>query len=153
MHEHRYYMKSIRILYGIFSILSLLTGILIYLLLRDMSNMIIFAWLPRPTFAGTVFVQLKPSPFSYVLMYNLPDMLWFLSGILFFRFIWFDRKKTQKAYIFCFYGIGAVIEISQLSERVYGTFDLLDLFFMGLGAFIEALVHNFLTRGDKGRKR
>ena len=143
----------IRPLYGLLSIFSLLIGMFIYLLFRDMSNMIIFLWIPRPTFAGTIFIQLRPSLFSYILIYNLPDMLWFLSGILLLRFIWFYREKTQKVYIFCFYGIGAIFEISQLSEKVPGTFDVLDLFFMGMGAFVEALLHNIFVKRKLGGKR
>jgi hypothetical protein len=56
-------------------------------------------------------------------MYNLPDMFWFLSGILLLRFIWFNKTAMQKIYISCFYGVGAIFEISQLSEKIHGTFD------------------------------
>ena len=143
----------IRPFYGLLSILSLIIGMSIYLLFRDMSNMIIFLWIPRPAFAGTIFIQLRPSLFSYILFYNLPDMLWFLSGIILLRFIWFYKEKTQKVYIFCFYGIGAIFEISQLSEKVPGTFDRLDLLFMGMGAFVEALVHNIFVKRIKEEKR
>jgi glycopeptide antibiotics resistance protein len=66
---------------------------------------------------------------------------------LFLRFIWFHRTKIQKAYIHCFYAIGAIFEISQLSEKVPGTFDFLDLLFMGIGAFIEGLLYKtFIKR-------
>jgi hypothetical protein len=138
--------KNKRWVYGLSSFLSLMLGMCIYLLFRDMSNMILFAWLPEFEFTKTVFVSLKPSVISSLLQFNVPDMLWFVSGILLLRFIWFGRPKEQKVYISCFYGIGAIFEISQLSKRVPGTFDLLDLLFMGIGAFVEGLLYNQFIR-------
>jgi len=135
-------MKNIRVLYCLLSLSSLLTGMVIYLLFRDLNNMLIFTWIPKPAFTGTVLIPLKPSFFSNILRYNLPDTLWFLSAILFFRFIWFYRIRIQKAYIFCFYVTAAVFETGQLSEKVPGTFDFLDLLFMGICAFIEGLQYN-----------
>ena len=109
--------------------------------------MFLFAWLPENEWAKTVFVRLRPSVFSDFLKYNLPDTLWFLSGIALLRFIWFCRLKEQKVYVSCFYATGAVFEISQLSEKVPGTFDIPDLIFMGLTAFIEGLLYkNFVLK-------
>jgi glycopeptide antibiotics resistance protein len=73
-------------------------------------------------------------------------MLWFVSGILLLRFIWFYRFKEQKVYVACFYGIGTIFEISQLSEKIPGTFDFLDLLFMGIGAFVEGLLYNIFVK-------
>jgi hypothetical protein len=72
-------------------------------------------------------------------------MLWFVSAILLFRFIWFKKIKAQAVYIFCFYGIAIVLEICQLSAKIPGTFDWLDLLFMGMGAFVESLLYKFFT--------
>jgi hypothetical protein len=69
-----------------------------------------------------------------------------VSGILLLRFIWFDRPKEQRAYIFCFYGIGIFFEILQLSNKVPGTFDFLDLLFMGVGAFVEGLLYKSFVK-------
>jgi len=123
--------------------LNIITGIGIYILFRDLNNIVLFALMPKPEFFETVLIQLKPSVPANFLRYYLPDMLWFLSGILFFRFIWFYRIKMQRVYIFCFYGIGVILETSQLSKNVPGTFDWLDLFFMGIGAFVESLLYKF----------
>jgi xanthine/uracil permease len=73
-------------------------------------------------------------------------MLWFVSGILLLRFIWFDRPKEQRVYISCFYGMGVIFEFLQLSKKVPGTFDLLDLLCMGIGAFVEGLLYNLFIR-------
>ena len=103
--------------------------------------MVLFSWIPRPQFLKTILVPLQPSIFTDILRYNLPDMLWFISAILFLRFIWFYKLKEQMVYIICFYGIGLVFETSQLSEKIPGTFDWLDLLFMGIGAFVEGLLY------------
>jgi glycopeptide antibiotics resistance protein len=103
--------------------------------------MVLFEWLPKPGFLETFFIPIKPSVFSSVLLYNVPDTLWFLSGIFFLRCIWFYEKKWQNIYLACFYVIALVFEISQLSKNVPGTFDILDLFFMGVTALIEGLLY------------
>jgi len=100
--------------------------------------------MPKPAFFRTVLVPLQPSTPADFLRYHLPDTLWFLSAILFLRFLWFYKAKTQTAYIVCFYGIAFALEIIQLSEKVPGTFDWLDLLFMGIGAFVEGLLYKFV---------
>jgi len=74
-------------------------------------------------------------------------MLWFISAILFFRFIWFYKFKEQTVYIICFYIIGFIFEISQISGKVPGTFDWFDLIFLSIGAFVESLLYKkFILR-------
>jgi len=126
--------------------LLLLMGIAIYLFFRDVSNLVILARIPAPEFARNMYIQLPPSILSDIVRYNLAGMLWFVSGILFLRFMWFHKTTTQRAYIGCFYVMGALFEISQLSERVTGTFDVLDLLFMGIGAFVEGLLYTFFVK-------
>jgi len=135
-----------RVFYGLLSFLSLLIGMLIYFLFRDLNNMLLFKWIPKNVFTGTVLLPLRPSIISYILIFNLPDTLWFLSAILFLRFIWFYRIKIQKTYIRFFYAIAAIFEISQLSKKVPGTFDWMDLLFMGISAFIESLLYIIFTK-------
>jgi hypothetical protein len=140
-------MKGIRTFYGLLSLLTLILGIGIYFLFRDLNNIVLFAYMPKPEFAETVLVPLKPSIFSNVLKYHIPDMLWFISAILFLRFIWFYKFKEQTVYIVCFYAIGLIFEISQLSEKIPGTFDWLDLIFLCIGAFVEGLLYKiFILR-------
>jgi hypothetical protein len=140
-------MNKIRPLYGLLSALTLIAGMGIYLLFRDVNNIVLFSWIPKPDFLGTILIPLKPSIFTSILRYNLPDMFWFISAILFLRFIWFYKLKEQKVYLICFYGIGLIFEISQLSGKIHGTFDWLDLIFLCIGAFAEGLLYKkFITR-------
>jgi hypothetical protein len=139
-------MGSKRQVYGIFSLLSLILGMCIYLFFRDLNNMIFFRLIQQPEFAKTVLIPLEPSIFSYVLKYNFPDMLWFLSGILLMRFIWFSNYRVQKIYVFCFYGVGLTYMLCKISKKFPGTFDVLDLIFMGIVAFVEGLLYNIFVR-------
>ena len=120
-------------------------GMLIYLLFRN-TNMLLFAWIPQLDFLKDIYIPLEHSIITSMFLYNLPDALWFLSGILFIRFLWFGKYKEQKTYLFFFYIIGAVFEISQLSKNIPGTFDILDLLFMGTAAFVESLLYKYFIR-------
>jgi hypothetical protein len=112
--------------------------------------MILFRFIPKPQFAENVLIQLKSSGFSYVLKYNLPYMLWFLSGISLMRFIWIFNYKVQRIYVLIFYGIGLIYVLCKTSEIFPGTFDWLDLLFMGIGAFVEGLLYKiFVLRSLK----
>jgi hypothetical protein len=131
--------------YGLASLISLLIGMGIYLFFRN-TNMLLFEWIPKLLFFKDVYIPTKQTVFTSILFFNLPDALWFLSGILFFRFLWFYKYKEQKVYIICFFLMGIIFEISQLSEIVPGTFDWLDLFFMGITALLEGLLYKNLLR-------
>jgi hypothetical protein len=131
-------------LYGLLSLLSLVTGIGIYLRFRNL-NIILFEWIHKPVFLENTFAAVPRSVLWSMLLFNLPDALWSLSGILFLRFLWFHEKKWQSVYILCFYGIAAIIETSQLSENIPGTFDVLDLLFMGITALVEGLLYKIFV--------
>jgi len=140
-------MKDIRTLYGLLSLITLITGMLIYLLFRNVNNMILFNWIPKPAFLKTVLIPLKPSIFSSFIKYHLPDMLWFVSAVLFLRYVWFYKPNEQTIYIICFYIVALIFEISQLSEKIPGTFDWFDLLFMFIVAFVEGLLYKkFILR-------
>jgi len=131
--------------YWLTSIISLSLGMAIYLLFKN-TNMLLFKWIPKLEYFKNVYIPIEDSIFSSILLFNLPDALWFLSGILFLRYLWFKNYKEQKIYILCFYFIGVVFEISQLFKNIPGTFDYLDLLFMGIGAFVEGLLYNNFVR-------
>lgn len=92
-------MNKIKIGYGLLSLLSLVTGMVIYLLFRDLDNVVFFTWILKPSSFETTLAPLESSIFTDILKYNLPDMLWFVSAILFFRYIWFFNVKVQTVYI------------------------------------------------------
>jgi hypothetical protein len=116
--------------------------------------MLLFEWIPKLLFFKNVYIPVKQSVFTSMLFFNLPDALWFLSGILLLRFIWFYRYKEQNVYIICFFLIGIVFEISQLSENIPGTFDWLDLFFMCMTALLEGLLYKiFIQRRLKWKRK
>ena len=120
-----------------------------YLLFRDLSSLVFFAWIPMPIpeFSRNVIIQLpEASPLFYVIRFNLNGMFWLVSGVLFLRCVLFYRIKAQRIYIWGFYAFGAIQEIAQVSENVPGTFDPLDLLFMGIGAFVEGLLYNFSVK-------
>jgi len=135
-------MNKIRLFYLISSVLVFGIGVCVYILFRDNNHLLIIKRIPLLEFTNNVYVELKPSFLSNVLRYNIPDMFWFVSGILLLRFIWFLENKEQKIYLFCFYLTGAVFEVSQLLKIIPGTFDFLDLLFMGIGALVEILLYN-----------
>jgi len=140
-------MNRIRTFYGLLSLGTLLAGMVIYFLFRDLNNIVLFSWIPKPVFLEAVLVPLQHSVPANFLRYHLPDTLWFLSAILFLRFLWFYKAKTQAVYIMCFYGIAFALEMSQLSQKVPGTFDVLDLLFLGISALVESLLYKFfITR-------
>jgi len=136
----------IRLIYGLSSLFALIVGILIYILFRDLSNIIFFSWVPKLEIIKAIYIPLEQSIISNILIFNIPDMLWFISGILFIRFIWYYNIKIQNIYIICFYFIGVMFEVSQVSKIIPGTFDWMDLLFMGIGAFIESLLYKFIVR-------
>jgi hypothetical protein len=138
-------MKKIRTFYVLLSIFSLILGMCIYLFFRDLNNMILFRWIPKPKFAEKTLIKLNPSILSYFIKYNLPYMFWFLSWIFLMRVIWFFNDKTQRVYVVCLYVIGFAYVLCKLSKKFPGTFDWLDLLFMGIGAFVEGLLYKIFT--------
>jgi len=131
--------------YGFAALVSLLIGMGIYLCFRN-TNMQLFEWIPKLQIFKDVYIPTKRSVFTEILKYNLSDTLWFLSGIFFLRFIWFYKLKEQNVYLLSFYIMGFVFETSQLSDSIPGTFDFLDLLFMGIGAFIEGLLYKIFIQ-------
>ncbi|MCL2600592.1 MAG: hypothetical protein FWD88_05375 [Treponema sp.] len=139
-------MGKARAVYGLLAPLLLIAGVCVYLVFRDLSGLLFFEWVPFLGFAKGTLVHLEPSVFADIVKFNLAGMLWLVSGVLFLRFVWFHRIATQRVYVWCFYALGALVEISQLSEKVPGTFDLLDLAFMGAGALVEGLIYKAFAK-------
>jgi len=56
-------LKKFKAIYGLLSLSFLIVGICIYLLFRNLDNLLLFAWAPTPEFVGGVVIQLTPSIF------------------------------------------------------------------------------------------
>jgi hypothetical protein len=122
---------------------SLLIGILIYYCFRNL-DLRLFQWL-------NVHITIIPAAInqtlvSSFLIYNLPDGLWFLSGILFIRALWLDNPAASKAYILIFCILAVSMEGSQYFNLISGTFDFFDIIAMVLAAFVEGVFYKCLVQ-------
>jgi hypothetical protein len=133
-----------RLRYGIASLAALIGGLAIYFFFRS-RDIVLFAWLPQLPALDAFYIPLQPSVFASFLRYNLPDMLWFLSGVLLLRCLWAGQQKMQTAYIAVFYVLALSIEISQLGLGIPGTFDPFDLLFMGISALLEGVIYTYFS--------
>jgi len=135
--------KNVKLTYFILSLAALSIGFLCYYFFRD-SNLIIYNIFNINITHNELY--LSGSFLSYFLKYNLCDGLWILSGILFFRFLWFDSPLICKYYIFVFIGIALLMELLQLIDNIPGTFDLMDVLTMASFALLEQCINNIFTK-------
>jgi len=131
---------QLRIIYLIVSFLVFLAGLAIYIFFRS-NNIILFNFFPKPSFLDNFPIPIAADNiWKYMFLFNLPDGLWFLSGLLLIRAVWLINKKWQVVYSGIFVIIALTMEISQLSVKIPGTFDWLDILFMAFFAFVESLI-------------
>jgi len=123
-------------------------GMCIYLLFRDLSNIALFALMPKPAFPDTPLIPLDTGAiWAQLLVFNLPHGLWALAGLLTIRAIWLTGVKWRAIYAGAFLAVISALEISQLSQDRHGTFDALDLASYGVSAFVESVTYNkFIKR-------
>jgi len=137
----------LKLAYYIAAFLTFLGGVTVYAFLRDINNMILFHFFPKIPFLSTLYVPVKTDAlWPNIFRNNLPDGLWCLSGLLLVRAIWLHNAKWRAIYGGIFIAIALSFEISQLSGNMPGTFDALDLVFMGLFAFLESIIFNMFIR-------
>jgi len=86
------------------------------------------------------------SIWSNLLLYNLPDALWCLSGLLLIRAIWLINTRWRAIYVGIFIVIALLFEILQLFGIIHGTFDVLDLAFICFFAFLESVIFYLLIK-------
>ena len=134
--------SRIRLTYIIASFLVFLGGITIYVFFRN-HNVLLFQFFPKPAVLDLLHFPVRiDNVLVSLFLYNLPDGLWFLSGLLLIRAVWFTDFKWRALYA-CLFGLVAVsMEISQIFDSVPGTFDLLDIAFMALFALAESTFFN-----------
>lgn len=130
-----------------FVFLPLLIGGLIYLFFRPQSLLLYklfpFTQIPK-TFLNETAPLLLPRLRIHLpdwVVFSLPDALWSFSGSHYLKSI----KASQKVCIWFFPAIGAGAEILQLTSWFPGTFDLLDLFFIGLFMIFFYFQHAYFS--------
>ncbi|MCL2831917.1 MAG: hypothetical protein FWD78_01990 [Treponema sp.] len=79
--------------------------------------------------------------FFNFLRYNLPDGLWLISGIFLLRAIWIRNYLISQVYIGTLIIFSLLFEILQYFNITPGTFDAIDLIFMGIIALVEQIIY------------
>jgi len=139
--------ELLKLTYYIAAFLALLGGMAIYAFFRDINNMLLFHFFPNSPFLNSLYFPFKAdSTWSNVLLYNLTDGLWCLSGLLIIRAIWLTNIRWSTIYGGIFIAMVLSFEALQLSGNIPGTFDVLDLAFMGIFAFLESIIFKLLIR-------
>jgi len=128
------------------ALLCFLGGLSIYLFFRN-RNIVFFKLIPKSSLLDTFYLPVGTDPlFMSMLLFNVPDGLWFLSGLLAIRAIWLTNKKWRSIYFCLFSAIAVLMETLQISDFFPGTFDVLDLVIMAFCAFVESITFNMLMR-------
>ena len=139
--------ECLKIAYCFSSVGAFFGGVAIYAFFRNINNMTLFRFFPKPLFLVSLYNPIKTeSIWSNMFIYNLPYGLWCLSGLLLLRGVWLDNVKWRAIYSGIFIAIVMSYVILKLPGITPGTFDVLDLIFMGLFAFIESIIFNMFIR-------
>jgi hypothetical protein len=141
-----YRVLNIKRNYLFLSLLSIITGILIYFLFRNTTNFLFFKWFDTLQINNAMAFQPNETqwPFLSFLAYNIPDVLWFLSGLFFIRFLWVSDGKWCKRYAVSFCILALMLELAQLSENIPGTFDVVDFALLLVAAIFEGKLYTRL---------
>jgi hypothetical protein len=122
-------------------------GAAIYAFFRNINNMALFHFFPKPSFLNSLYSPIQSETiWSNMFIYNLPYGLWCLSGLLLVRAIWLHNAKWRAIYSGVFITIVMSYVFLKLPGITPGTFDVLDLIFMGFFAFVESLIFNLFIR-------
>jgi len=129
------------------AITALLGGICIYTFYRNTDNMVIFKFIPKPSFMNIVYTPLQTdSIWVCIFIYNLPSGLWCLSGLFLIRAIWLHNAKWGLIYRSIFIALTMFYVVLKLPGIIPGTFDILDLVLMGFFAFLESIIFYMFIR-------
>jgi hypothetical protein len=120
----------------------LTAGGLIYLLFRN-ARLLIFDRFQNLEYINGLYINLdtKNSAALSILVFNLPDGLWLVSGILAIRGIWAGDRKMGNIYGLVFITAAILLELLQLFPEIPGTFDPLDIITMVSAAFVEGVIY------------
>ncbi|MFZ6052034.1 hypothetical protein [Halocola ammonii] len=118
----KYYISNITI--------PLITGAAIYLLFRN---------LPYFSFVDLSSPLLNPQMVPDWIRFQLPDFLWAYSFSFIFLAIWKDQSN-QTFWLLAAFSLSISLELAQMSGRLPGTFDWLDLLAYALGFLISIFI-------------
>jgi hypothetical protein len=137
-----------KLAYCLSALVAFLGGVAIYAFFRNLDNMVLFHYFPKPSFPATPRIPVKTdTTWGYLFVFNLPHGLWCLSGLLVIRAIWLGNTKWRAIYGGIFLVAVSSLEIMQLNKNIPGTFDVLDLASYGIFAFLESIIYNkFIKR-------
>ena len=139
--------EQIKLTYYIASPVVFIGGTAIYVFFRNINNMILFCFLSKPSFLSSLYIPIKTdSILFYMFIYNLTYGLWCLSGLLLVRAIWLHNTKWRAIYGGIFITVVMSYVLLKIPGIIPGTFDVLDLIFMGFFAFLESIIFNTFIR-------
>jgi hypothetical protein len=138
---------SIKLAYRRAAILSLFSGMAIYVFFRQMDHIIFFKLFTKPVFLGGLPFHIDSGNFALSFMvFQGPDILWLLCGLFFIRSVWIENKLWMQKYVTLFFIIAIVFELCQILPFFPGTFDMFDLLFLCITAFMESAIYNYFFR-------
>ena len=132
-----------RYFYFSFAFVTLLMGGFIYIHFRD-ANILFLTWLRYLNIDYSSIRQINQinSIIMNKIIYNLPNGLWVLSGLLFLN-TFSENKILLKDYSIIFITICMSYEIGQHFNVIPGTFDIFDIIaiiiFSGIGLLANIL--------------
>ena len=139
-------MDYVRLAYRWIAVITLACGIGIYAFFRNTDNMILFRFFSKPGFLNGLPFHTDTGNFAVsVFVFHGPNMLWLLSGLFFIRSVWIANKKWMQIYLIIFFLFAITNEVAQMSPGIPGTFDVLDVFFLCLIAFMESVIFHFFV--------
>jgi hypothetical protein len=139
--------KRFKLAYTVTAVLAFLIGVSIYALFRS-SDILLFQIFPKPAFLNGRLITngIDNMPVS-ILIFNLPDGLWVLSGLTIIRSTWIGKEKCSVIYSIIFCITAFLIEICQVFKNIPGIFDWLDLICMVFFALLESVVYFVFIKG------
>ena len=140
--------RRVKQAYYMTAIAALFSGMAIYIFFRDTKNMLLFHYLPRWSFMDALHSPINSnSIWSDMFFFNLPYGLWCLSGLFLIRAIWLTEKNWGNIYRIVYIALVMTYVLLKLPEITPGTFDVLDLVFMGSFAFLEGIIFSIFIKG------
>jgi hypothetical protein len=135
--------KKIQFVFFLLSLFSIVTGFLIYYFFRE-NNILIYKWFEFLPKNNSIIIFSDKHFWLDFFRYNLPDGLLVLSGLLFLKSLWYEKRETFLVYKICFLFAVFLFEILQIFDGISGTFDFFDLLTMGSIILLESIVHKIL---------